>query len=501
MPLEQSYAVPAVEERTLRPAPRWLARPAARRSRAERLLQGRSWTALRIGLDCVLVALAVGTTLLRAPGADAAEIRLAALLVPATIAALAIGGLYRRALQVNVIDGVGRVLVTTSLATGGLITAAAVGTSQLDSHALMPHAWAFASLYLVLGRVFTNWVQRRARGSGMVATPTLIVGAGQIGALVERRLRSDPELGLMPLGYLDADPPAADDVPLRHAPVLGRPDELARVAEVTGARHVVLGFTRDPDSELFPLMRDCEARGLQVSVVPRMFEFVNVHQELGHIGGLPLFSLDSVDPKGSPFAVKHALDRVLAGLMLLALAPVMLAVAAAVKLSSPGPVLFRQRRIGRDGREFELMKFRSMRMPAPAADGHPRTLLLADTAPGGVEGADRRTAIGSFIRRKSIDELPQLINVLRGEMSLVGPRPERPEFVALFERRVRRYDDRHRVKSGITGWAQIHGLRGKTSLSDRIEFDNHYISNWSLALDLKILLLTFGAVLMHGQEE
>jgi lipopolysaccharide/colanic/teichoic acid biosynthesis glycosyltransferase len=131
----------------------------------------------------------------------------------------------------------------------------------------------------------------------------------------------------------------------------------------------------------------------------------------------------------------------------------------------------------------------------PGPNGNqPSVLLPEDTAPGGVEGADRRTPIGKFIRRSSIDELPQLFNVLLGEMSIVGPRPERPEFVELFERRIDRYDDRHRVKSGITGWAQVHGLRGKTSLSDRVEWDNYYIENWSLWLDLKVLLLTFLAV-------
>jgi lipopolysaccharide/colanic/teichoic acid biosynthesis glycosyltransferase len=126
-------------------------------------------------------------------------------------------------------------------------------------------------------------------------------------------------------------------------------------------------------------------------------------------------------------------------------------------------------------------------------------LLPEDTAPGGVEGADRRTAIGKLLRRTSIDELPQLFNVIKGEMSIVGPRPERPEFVELFERRVSRYEDRHRVRAGITGWAQVHGLRGKTSLSDRIEWDNYYIENWSLWLDFKILLLTVAAVFQPAE--
>jgi exopolysaccharide biosynthesis polyprenyl glycosylphosphotransferase len=497
MALDQSYALSAVEERT---APAHFLPQRVQRTRLERLLQGRTWTALRVGFDVLLVAFAVGVTVLRAPSASADEIWLAALLAPLMIGTLTLGGLYKHDFQVKIVDGVGRVIGATTLAAAATITAAATGTTQLESHALIPHTWAAASVLLVVGRVFTNWVERRARAAGVIATPTLIVGAGQIGALVERRLTSERELGLHPVGYLDADPPEQEDVPLRTAPVLGRPEEVGRVAELTGAKHVVIGFTRDPDSQLFDVMRDCEERKLQVSVVPRFFEFVNVHSELEHIGGLPLFSHESTDPKSNTFAVKHAFDRVAAGLMLLILLPVLLTVAAAVKLSSPGPVLFRQRRIGRDGRHFELLKFRSMRMADPVAAEDTLTLLPTDMAPGGVEGMDRRTRVGAFLRRNSIDELPQLINVLCGDMSLVGPRPERPEFVEIFEQRVRRYDDRHRVKSGITGFAQINGLRGRTSLSDRVELDNHYISNWSLSLDLRILFLTLGAVLMRREE-
>jgi exopolysaccharide biosynthesis polyprenyl glycosylphosphotransferase len=214
---------------------------------------------------------------------------------------------------------------------------------------------------------------------------------------------------------------------------------------------------------------------------------------------MPLYRLRAVNPKGWQFAIKHALDRAMGAILLLMLAPLMLAATVAVKVSSPGPVFFRQRRVGRDGRPFDLLKFRSMRTTDARPKGKVQVLLPEDTAPGGVEGADRRTAIGRLIRRVSIDELPQLINVLKGEMSIVGPRPERPEFVELFERRVTRYEDRHRVKAGITGWAQVHGLRGKTSLSDRIEWDNYYIENWSLWLDLKILLLTVAAVFRDAE--
>ena len=202
------------------------------------------------------------------------------------------------------------------------------------------------------------------------------------------------------------------------------------------------------------------------------------------------------------FAIKHALDRVLAAVLLILFSPVILLTALVVKITSSGPALFKQRRVGRDGRVFDFYKFRSMREAKRTEEGEDSSaldfLLAGDIAPGGVEGEDRRTPVGRFLRSTSLDELPQLFNVLRGDMSLVGPRPERPEFVELFRNDIIRYGDRHRVKSGITGWAQVHGLRGQTSLAERVEWDNYYIAHWSIGLDLKILALTVVALFRNA---
>jgi exopolysaccharide biosynthesis polyprenyl glycosylphosphotransferase len=380
---------------------------------------------------------------------------------------------------------------------------------------IVARAWLFGTLFVAGGRLVLGVAQRRARASGIIGRKTLIVGAGRIGAQVERRLLTQPEIGLIPVGYVDFVPAPDELAPGRTLPFLGHPDEIPRIARETGAEHVVLAFAsaRGSDRQMLPFVRQFEQFGLTVSVVPRLFEMINVRMEVEHLGGLPLLGLRSVDPKGWQFAIKHAFDRALAGAGLLLLSPVLAGVALAVRLSSPGPVLYRQARIGRDGRNFNLLKFRSMLVGEPPAakaiapmgtplDTKTFEILKADfevTAPGGVEGADRRTRIGGFLRRSSLDELPQLWNVLMGEMSLVGPRPERPEFVEEFAVRLERYKDRHRVKSGITGWAQVHGLRGKTSLADRIEWDNYYIENWSLWLDFKILLMTVVAV-FRGSE-
>jgi len=467
---------------------------------ARLLLQGRGWTVTRFAVDATFLVLAVQAARYGAPDALGTDGQaLVWLFPPLALLVFALRLMYRGEIQVRVVDGLGTIVAATSLVAALLIAFSAFTTPNADTAPLIARAWVFATLYVSGARLMLAWGQRHARVSGLIGKPTLIIGAGRIGAQVERRLREQPELGLRPLGYLDADPPPTEMAPDRLAPILGHPSDLARVADETGARHVVLGFTSSPDSLLMPLVRECEARRLEVSLVPRLFESVNVRVNLEHIGGLPLFALRAVDPKGWQFAIKHGLDRIAAGGALLLLSPLLLAVAATVRATSPGPAFFRQRRIGRDGRDFSMLKFRSMRIDTAADRGPEVSEVRPGLAPGGVEGADRRTAVGTFIRSTSLDELPQLLNVVAGQMSLVGPRPERPEFVALFGESVNRYDDRHRVKSGITGWAQVNDLRGKTSVSDRIEWDNYYISNWSLALDFRILVMTVAAVL-RGSE-
>jgi exopolysaccharide biosynthesis polyprenyl glycosylphosphotransferase len=468
-----------------------------------RLLEGRAWTFLSLAVDAVMLLLAVGSALI---GAEEAGVRpdnewLVAFLPLAAMGLLALRGMYVSKITLRILDEAAHVVGALSVAAMIVIALSAFQSGASEHAELVARTWVFGMLYVGGGRLVLGLTQRRARVGRVVGKPTLIVGAGRIGAQVERRLEEQPDLGLRPVGYVDASPPAEDQVPGRHVPVLGGPGDLAGIVERTGAQHVVLAFlsSRGSDAMLVPIVRECEQLGLEVSLVPRLFESINIRVRMEHIGGMPLFRLCAVRPKGWQFAIKHALDRVVAAILILLLSPVIVAATLAVKLSSPGPIFFRQRRVGRDGRDFDLLKFRSMRDVHDPALRRISVLLPEDTAPGGVEGEDRRTPVGRLLRRTSIDELPQLFNVVKGQMSIVGPRPERPEYVELFERRVERYDDRHRVKSGITGWAQVHGLRGKTSLSDRIEWDNYYIENWSLWLDFKILVMTAGALLRNAE--
>jgi len=450
----------------------------------------RHWWTTRLALHAMLLALAVLVAKAIWPDADGGT--LAWLTIPLVLGMLAAKGSYRRPLQIDVWVEIVRGLAVTSLAAVVLVAGAALISPDSQPAPLMLRVWALSVLLLTASVPVIVASERRARRSRADQLPTLVVGAGVVGTQIERRLNEQPDLGLRVVGFVDADPVPPERVPERTAPVLGSPDDFVAIAEETGAQHVILTFTSSPDRVLVPLIRACEERGIRVSLVPRMFESVNLRLTVENIGPLPLFNLSWVDPKGWQFAIKHVIDRVASGVAIIVLSPLLVAIALAVKLSSPGPVLFRQRRIGRDGRRFDMFKFRSMRVadaPASAGEAHGSTI-----APGGVEGEDRRTAVGRLIRRYSLDELPQLFNVLLGQMSLIGPRPERPEFVEVFDEEVRRYSDRHRVKSGITGLAQVSGYRGKTSLPERVELDNYYIQNWSMGMDLKIALRTFSAV-------
>src|SRR3954464_9726674 len=475
------------------PTPRAAALP-----RIGALMTGRGLLLTTLLTDAAMLLLAAVAALI---GARAAHIPsggagIVWLFPPLVIGFLALRGMYRAKITLRILDEAAHVVGAPSVAAMSIVAVATFFGGTTHSAELLARVWVFGMVYVSGGRLVMGLSHRHARVQRLVGKRTLIVGAGRIGAQVERRLDEQPELGLRPVGYVDAHPPSDDQVAGRHVPVLGGPDELAEIVRTTGAEHVVLAFlsSRGSDAKLVPIARQCDELGLEVSLVPRLFESINVRVGLEHIGGMPLFRLRTVRPKGWQFAVKHALDRLMAALLIVLLGPILIAATVAVRVSSRGPIFFRQRRVGRDGRDFDLLKFRSMRLADEPPPGSGSVLLPENTAPGGVEGADRRTGIGKLMRRTSIDELPQLLNVLRGQMSIVGPRPERPEFVELFERRVDRYEDRHRVKSGITGWAQVHGLRGKTSLSDRIELDNFYIENWSLWLDFKILVMTVGAV-------
>jgi exopolysaccharide biosynthesis polyprenyl glycosylphosphotransferase len=460
-----------------------------------RLIDAHQWARVKLLSDLVVLYLASSLALLADPTIRAVSSnRWLAATFPIVVTGMM---RFRRSpderLHASLLDTLAHVLGVVSLAAMLTISVDSI-LGGADPVGLAPRLWLFAVVYLGVARAMLVSVRSQAGRIESLATPTLIVGAGVIGAHLVKRLIDEPGYGLRPVGFLDANPLPAPDSTGGSVPVLGGPEDLAPTIALTGARHVILAFSGEPDHVLVAKVRQCEALGVEVSLVPRLYEAINERTTLDHVGGLPLLTLRSIDPRGWQFAIKHGFDRTLAAIALVIASPVMLAIAIAVRTTSPGPILFRQRRVGRDGREFDVLKFRTMVDAPPAADGFE---LPDGLAPGGVEGSDRRTPLGRVLRDLSLDELPQLFNVLRGDMSIVGPRPERPEFVARFALDVARYEDRHRVKSGITGWAQVHGLRGQTSIADRVEWDNYYIQNWSLRLDLRIVLMTVVEILRN----
>jgi exopolysaccharide biosynthesis polyprenyl glycosylphosphotransferase len=471
------------------------------------LLEGAGWDIVRPFVDLLLmyvgvfVALGGLTATFTVPTMSAPLLALP----PIALFLLYLRGLYRTRLRALILDGVVPVVSAVSVAAMAVAMFGVFANGEVPSQDDWIRAWLLALLALGLGRIGLASAQRFARGRRLVGKPVLIMGAGIVGSQVARRLDNHPEYGLVPVGFLDDDPRSIAEVGGRDVPVLGTAEDLDEIVERSGVRNLIVAFSSVADARISRLIQRCQELGLEVSVVPRMFDTINDRVGYDTVGGLPLLSFSGVNPKGVQFAVKHVIDRVSAAVLLIVLSPVILLAALAVRLSSFGPVLFRQRRVGRDGTAFDLYKFRSMRLD-PVSSAQPASadidalgnMLGADTAPGGVEGDDRRTFVGRVLRRTSIDELPQLFNVLRGDMSLIGPRPERPEFVELFGRDIARYGERHRVKSGITGWAQVHGLRGQTSLAERVEWDNYYIAHWSLALDVKIVLLTIVALFRNA---
>src|SRR5262245_32473356 len=467
----------------------------------ERRRPERSWRIARPIVDASMLTIACLAAVIGATAAGVSAPPPASLVVfgGLVMGLLALRGMYAPRIRPELLESLRGVVSATSLAAMSVLALREIlGAAPPGLAAETIRPWAFATAYLIAGRTALHWSRSHAPRQGEALRPTLIVGAGRVGRVVAKRLLAHPDLGLKPIGFLDKEPmdPSAGAVTV---PVLGASWDLDEVIAHHDVQHVIVTFSTAPNDVLLRLVRRCEELGVSVSFVPRLFEKVNGRVLVEHLGGLPLVTAYPANPRGWQFAVKYAFDRLAAAFALLLLLPIMAAAAIAVWISLGRPIFFRQVRVGRDGRAFGMLKFRSMRAAA-SGEVDPELELPHDTAPGGVEGEDRRTRVGAFLRRTSIDELPQLVNVLKGEMSLVGPRPERPEFVGVFEDSVYRYSDRHRVKAGITGWAQVNGLRGKTSLADRVEWDNYYIENWSLWLDLKIALMTALAVVRSSPQ-
>jgi len=271
--------------------------------------------------------------------------------------------------------------------------------------------------------------------------------------------------------------------------ILGSLDELSRLVGREAVDEVIIALPNANSEDLLNVIAHCDRSTISIKVLPDQFQIMAGQLSVGELSGLPLLNLRDVALRGWKLSLKRAIDLVGSAIGLVLLSPLMFLIAILIKLDSPGPALYTQERMGLDGKRFYLFKFRTMRADAEAH------------GPGWTRPDDpRRTRLGAFLRRTNLDELPQLINVLLGDMSLVGPRPERPIYVEEFRKRIPRYMERHREKAGITGWAQVNGLRGDTSIEERTKYDLWYIENWSVWLDIKIILMTIWQTITGGNE-
>ncbi|MEW6336889.1 MAG: undecaprenyl-phosphate glucose phosphotransferase [Acidobacteriota bacterium] len=307
----------------------------------------------------------------------------------------------------------------------------------------------------------------------------LIAGAGELGRMVAERLAQHRELGIDLVGFLDDDPAKAETAHMGVS-VLGKLEDLEPVVRRHRVDFLYVALPVGAQHKTVRLLKNAEPLLLEVRVVPDVLQYYALRAGIDDLDGIPVINLTQIPLAGWSTLVKRVLDVIGGALLLLALWPVFLTIALLIWREDRGPVFFRQLRMGLDGQPFLIWKFRTMVPDAEAGTG-PRFATPNDP---------RVTRVGTWLRRLSLDELPQLFNVLRGEMSLVGPRPERPEFVARFRERYPEYMSRHRVRAGMTGWAQVNDLRGQSSIRRRITYDLYYIDNWSLALDFKILWLT-----------
>lgn len=339
--------------------------------------------------------------------------------------------------------------------------------------------WAGAVVGLALSRRLARALLRLARRRGYNLRFALIVGAGTLGQEIARRVRRHPEFGIKLAGFLTRHPEKIG-TELAGAPVLGLYDDLERVLKERPVDQVFFALPLRDQWRIEELFRPVVDGVYDVKVVPDLLHFMTLRGAAEMLDGMPVISMQHSPLAGWNSVAKRGLDLAFSLVVLTLTAPVLALIAVAIKLGSPGPVFFRQQRMGLDGRLFEMLKFRTMRTDAESESG-PVWAVANDP---------RRTPLGRLLRSTSLDELPQFINVLRGDMSVVGPRPERPEFVAQFRKSVPKYMLRHMIKAGITGLAQVQGWRGNTSIEERIKCDLEYIENWSLLLDLKIMCVT-----------
>jgi exopolysaccharide biosynthesis polyprenyl glycosylphosphotransferase len=406
--------------------------------------------------------------------------------VAVTLLAYQYAGLYLERRGRSGVDEASALLRATTAAYLILLGITFFYRREAYSRVVIGFAWGFTCLGVGLLRALLQALRTALQRRGVGVSRLALVGLTATSARLADHVRRYPGLGYALAGCVSERPGAGPT--WEGLPVLGELGGLEEIIRRERIDEVVIALPAEQHAGLEDLLINAAATGAAFKVVSDLFGIITQPLAVDEIYGIPVFALKASPlERASARALKRTFDLAVTLPALLVLSPVLLLTALAVKLTSRGPVFYRQERVGRGNRPFWVLKFRTMRADAETTTG---PVWAAKDDP-------RRTPIGAFLRRTSLDELPQLFNVLSGEMSLVGPRPERPHFVDQFQRSIPRYLERHRVKAGITGWAQVHGLRGNTPIEERTRYDLWYVENWSLALDVKVLLRTALEVFHH----
>lgn len=392
-------------------------------------------------------------------------------LLPILIMLFALNGLYSRRNYTGFFQEFYSILISVSTTILILIVAIFLSKSLFFSRLILAFTWILAVLMIMLGRTGLRVFERQLLRFGIGVRNIVLIGENGLTEQVAHELSTQASQSYKIIGR-------------------GGLDDVTKIIKTDDVDEIILTDTAISDKALMDLIQICEDRRIDFKYVPDIFKLLTTSFQPGLIGSTPVMELKSIPLDGWGRILKRVFDFIFATLSLVILSPILLIIAILVKITSRGPIIYSQERIGRDESKFKLYKFRSMRLEDRAKKGDAWTTA---------ENEKRRTTpIGKFLRKSNIDELPQLWNILIGNMSFVGPRPEQPQFVEKFESEIPEYFRRHRVKSGLTGWAQVNGLKGDTSIKERVRYDIYYIENWSLRFDVKIIIKTIGLLIYEA---
>lgn len=407
-------------------------------------------------------------------------LRLSIYLIPVWIFIYAIDGLYDTHVGRGLFSIFKRVFISNSVAILLLSLGIFFAKSQFFSRLILIFVWIFSIVLVMIGRLLVKSIQQYLLQFGISRRNTLLIGDNDTAEFVAAEIQKNPQLGLKIVGVINGEDRHGDV--LRH---LGSISQIEQIVKKCQVDEIIMAETKLPRKTISDIIQYCANANLSFKFIPDVLAFMSLNTRSETIGSMPVLELQTIALDGWGRIIKRFFDFIFALVILAILLPLIIAIAIIQKLTTPGSVFYGHNRVGKDGKLFKLYKFRSMYDKAEERDK--RYWTQKDDS--------RITLFGKFLRKTNIDELPQFWNILVGNMSVVGPRPEQPKFVEKFNKEIPGYFKRHRIKSGLTGWAQVNGLKGDTSIAERVRYDTFYVENWSLWFDCKIIIKTIGLVL------